>query len=105
MVLTESVPAENAPRSICYVIAHECFSSQAVEGVFETTLYPTIPSRVKELSYLHQILALEFDARDHEILVNSMRSKQEMNERGVLSSTMTLTNFADSLTVAFKANV
>lgn len=53
--------------------------------------------------YLRQILALEFRARDHEIQVNSTRLKQEMNARGVLNSTMTLTSLADFLVVEFKA--
>src|SRR5574337_971116 len=51
--------------------------------------------------YLHQILALEFRARDHEIRVNSTRLKQEMNARGMLNSTVTLNNLADFLAVEF----
>ena len=52
--------------------------------------------------YLHQILALEFRARDHEIQVNSTRLRQEMNARGMLNSTETLNNLADFLAVEFK---
>ena len=53
--------------------------------------------------YLHQILALEFGDRDHEIQINSTRLKEEMNARGMLHSTITLGNVADFLLAEFKA--
>ena len=54
-------------------------------------------------SMLTRILALEFGDRDHELDASALRLKEEMNARGVLTSTMTLGELSNFFVAEFKA--
>ncbi|AMC35034.1 hypothetical protein [Janthinobacterium sp. B9-8] len=53
--------------------------------------------------YLRQIMGLDFGDRNHEIQVNFVRLQEEMIERGMLNSTITLRKVADFFLAEFKA--
>lgn len=55
--------------------------------------------------YVRQLLTFEFGDRDHEIQTNVVIVKSEMNSRGLLNSTMTLTNLSAFFLAEFKARV
>jgi len=54
-------------------------------------------------SLLSGILTLEFGDRDYELDASAVRLKEEMNARGVLTSTMTLSQLSDFFVAEFKA--
>lgn len=54
-------------------------------------------------SFVQRILDLEFCDRDHEIQVNATGLKAEMNSRGLLNSTITLSNLSEFFLAEFKA--
>ena len=55
--------------------------------------------------YVRQILTLEFDDRDHEIQTNTTKVKSEMNVRGLVNSTITLTNLSAFFLAEFNARI
>src|SRR5688572_27028614 len=55
--------------------------------------------------YVRQILTLEFNDRDHEIQTNTTKVKSEMNARGLVNSTITLTNLSAFFLAEFNARI
>lgn len=55
--------------------------------------------------YVRQILDLEFGDRDQDILTNTTQVKSEMNARGLMNSSITLTNLSAFFLAEFAARI